>query len=52
MNKILDGSATEAGIVFSVEKVTAVIVKSYTWDRVLLGYTKTQGNAKTNSGTA
>lgn len=33
MNKILDESATEAGINFSVEKVTVGSVKHDTWDR-------------------
>jgi len=33
INKILDGSATEAGIDFSVEKVTVGSVKFDTWDR-------------------
>lgn len=33
INKVLDGSATEAGIDFSVEKITVGGVRSDTWDR-------------------
>ena len=33
MNKVLDGTATEAGIDFEVEKVTVGSVKDDTWDK-------------------
>jgi len=35
MEKILDGSATKAGIDFQIEKVTVGSVKNDTWDRAL-----------------
>ena len=35
MNKILDGTATKAGIDFQIEKITVGSVKYDTWDRAL-----------------
>ena len=35
MNNVLDGSATQAGIDFQIEKVTVGSVKNDTWDRAL-----------------
>ena len=35
MNKILDGTATKAGIDFQIEKITVDSVKYDTWDRAL-----------------